>query len=99
MPIAIQGRTLKKQFLHCTCFICDHCGKPIKDASQGIVDYGHVGKDSEATDIRIYHNWFPDGTPACSLHYKQTYNSVMLDEFMEQLIHNTNYKKPDRPRL
>ena len=99
MPIAIQGRIEKKQFLHCSVFICDHCGKPINDASQGIVDYGPVSKDGCVTDLKVYHNWFPDGTPGCATYYKQICNSVLLDEFMAQLIHNTKYKEPDRPRF
>ena len=99
MPISIRGRVIGGTFSHCTVFVCDHCGKTIDNTAQGIVDYGHVGKGADATDFRFLHNWFPDGRPGCSLHYKQHFNSVLLDEFTQQLIHNSKHKKPDRPQL
>ena len=96
MPISITGRVIDDVWSHCTVFICDHCGKEIKNTAQGIVDYGHVGKDEDATEFRILHNWFEDGTPGCSTFYSQIFNSVMLDDFTEQLLHNSKHKKPDR---
>ena len=99
MPISIQGRVINGIWSHCTCFICDHCGKEIKDPSEAIVDYGHVGNDVNATDFRIYHNSSTDKRPGCSSFYRQEFNSVMLDEFIAQLLHNSKYKAPDRPQL
>ena len=83
-------------FSHCTVFICDHCGETIDDTASGIVDYGRVGEDSPATEFRILHNYFEDDRPGCSSHYRQEFNSVMLNEFAEQLIHNSKHKKPKR---
>lgn len=99
MPIAITGRVIDGVWCHCAVFICDHCGKQIENTAHGIVDYKHVGKGEDATEFRILHNWFKDGKPGCSTFYRQQFNSVMLDDFVEQLLHNGKHKKPNRPRL
>ena len=91
MPISITGRVVDGLYLHCPVFICDHCGKQIEDTSQGILDYGHVGKGVDASGFRILHNHLPDGSTACSRFYRQ-FNSVMLKEFTDQLLHNSNHK-------
>lgn len=91
MTLSIQSRKAEGQVIHAPCFICDHCGEPITNTAQGIVDYGHVDKDQPASDFRILHNHFPDGRTACSLYYQQVYNSVMLEDFMSQLLNNIKH--------
>lgn len=86
MPLTIQVRHTDDGIRFCPCFVCDQCGKTIKDARRAIVDYDSSFEyGSFASDLRFYH------AGKCAMQGKNRL-SIQLDHCISMLTHNTGFK-------